>query len=178
MKKLLIMLLAACLMLTPVFTACAEGTETEFNSEFYTVTLPEGQWYSKAGAEGLTFFYDTPEPSLDYGMVMCLTQDIDIGGLQVTDAMLSAWYDSMVTGIAASAVDGKVEQEDGQIVGRLSRRFLYDQQVNGMTFRVAGECIMIDGHIIAICYFNAEKNDAELKETVNRMSESLVYKGE
>ena len=176
MRKLLSLILAACLLLAPMCFAAAE-TATEFRTDRYTVTLPEGEWYEKEGIGGLTYYYPVPTFQADQGFIMFYISDLDLGGLETSEYMRDTMYDSLVGGLSAAAVDGKVYEEASEIAGCPARYFAYDQKIGSAVFPVAGDCVMIDGHVLAVCYSHPEMKLEDLKDTVKAMSATVQYDG-
>ena len=180
MKKAFSLLLVVCLLCAAVSYAAAEEVVAEiiqYRNAPFTATLPAGTWYESAGENGITYYYDNPLLSGGDRMYMFLQQEANLG-ITVPESMLGTLYDSLMVGLAANAVNGDTESEDSTIAGVKSRLFVYDQDIDGTIYTVAGNAVLLDDKILVVCYADRGKTKDEIKAMVLTVSDTVTLEGE
>jgi len=174
MKRIPALILVICLLCT---MATAFADDVVFATDWYSVKLPEGDWQKAEGDEGITYYY--LDGNVMNGAIMFVSQDLDPEtAATLTEGMLPVLYNSMIQTLTAYAVDGKVDEEDSVVAGRPGKIFSYVQEADGLKVNVIGNCVYIDGHLLALCYMHLTKPVEEIREVLTELSDSVVYLGE
>lgn len=174
MKKWICLILTVCMALSVAAVSFAEQA-SEHVSVNYRLALPEGNWFYRAGNNGISYYYDNSTMQLGNGFIMILEQDMNLGTL--SDAQMDQAYDILVQTLAGSAVDGQISSEPSVLCGTKARSFRYIQQVSGNNLNVFGNCVIINDHFIAICYASAGSDEATAQSYMDVMSASAEYIG-
>lgn len=173
--RLVSLVLAAVLMMSVAGSALAAGSPmTEWSSDTFSFSFGGGEWYEMGETSGVKYYCQNNQLSMN-GAFLITETELPVDTSTLGDSMIDTLYDTLINGLATSAVDKKVNSSDATIAGVKARFFDYKQDT-GTVLHVYGFGVLKGNKVLLVCYIDQSSSDDAVQQKIKDVADTVVAK--